>query len=135
MGKRGTRNLLVRVAGILAVGGLLAVGAIAWQNGRKAELGRRLLREFKSDLSQAGLEAGAGEYASGLADAFHAQAYEASFGPDAPALGGTTDVNAYQRALLGLMTTRARSDGAHDIASALEKFTASNATPELSGEQ
>jgi uncharacterized membrane protein YebE (DUF533 family) len=124
---------VVRVAGILVIGGLLVAGAVLYQASRKDALGEALLREFKDSLAAVEMDPPMREYAEGLAHQFHREAYRASFGNDAPTLGGTTDVNKYQRSLLDSMIAQARSDGQMDLADALEEFKKTSSALDLSG--
>jgi hypothetical protein len=124
----------VRVVMILVVGAALALGAVAYQDHRRQELGRTLLSEFKDALAQFRLDPQAREYAGALADQFHADAYAQSFGADAPAMGGTTNVNAYQQSLLSAMIAQASRDGRKDLADALDEFRNAGSTLDLGAE-
>lgn len=124
----------VRVVILLLVGGALALGVLYLQSQRREELGRSLLREFKDDLARMKLDQPTMDYLDGLADQFHSGAYEHSFGPDAPALGGTTDVTAYQKSLLAAMIAQAAHDGRKDLVSALEDFRTTGSTLDLGAE-
>lgn len=113
---------VVRVVVMFIVGAVLALAAVVYQSHRKAQLGRTLLLEFKDGLGRLALDAGERTHAEALAEQFHADAYARSFGPDAPSLGGTTDVNAYQRSLLSSMFAQATRDGREGLAIALGEF-------------
>jgi hypothetical protein len=114
----------IRTLVILAIGAALAVGAVAYKSRQKSDLGTRLLAEVRADLGAIEVDTRSRAYIDALAARYHDDAYTASFGPDAPQIGGTTDVNAYQRALLTAMIGHAKGDGSQDIALALEKFMA-----------
>jgi hypothetical protein len=125
------RKTVINVVIIVLFGAILAVAAIVYQTSRKEALGKALLGEFKEDLTRMPMDGPVRSYVEGLADAFHDEAYERSFGADAPALGGTTDVTLYQRTLLTSMLAQAMQDGRKEAVKALEDYRDTVATLEL----
>jgi hypothetical protein len=129
------RKVALRLLVLVIVGAALAVGILAYKANQRAALGRQFLQEFKADLSRAPLDAQGRSYVEGLADLYHQQAFEESFGPDAPTIGGTASANLYQRQLVQLILGQASKDGSTAVVKAMEEYRKTESTLDLTGDR
>lgn len=124
------KKLLIRAAILLIVcaGGI--AGAVAYKRAEKASKEEALLQELFVDLTTLDLDEPGRAYVNGLAEAAHADAIAAAFIPGG-LMGGTYDVNVYQRTSVDRMIARARADGSTHVAEELEKFRNSGSRLDL----